>query len=452
LSGTVTDSQTSAPISGAVVSYIGPTSGSTTTYSNGQYTVSSLVPGSYTIAASMSNYNSQTQPANIASGGATTLNFLLQPLPGSITGRVTDSLNSNGISGATVSYVGPISGSITTDSNGYYTIQNTPEGSYQLTASMTGYITSSPTNSYVPPGGTATVNFQLQSSTYSLTFYTDPSTSGSITCGGYTYSNGQTGQYAVGSYSVTANAPTGYAFSVWMTSGGVSVSGSTATVSGPGSIKAVFVPSPPFSDGFEEGSIAVPPWSGQTSTGTVLVVQSSVEHQGSYALQVSGLGSTGDFGFAYYGLSGTEFTASAWYMFKDTLPTATGSYWILTPRFASTAGPAYLVADPIYNFATQRFGIRYWGTSGVVTVYESGTSPISANTWYQITLYIRSATVGVISLWINGSLKLTINPVTNTRTIGYICYGGNYVQSNEAADRTILIDDIQVYAGDVPPQ
>ncbi|MFB3890015.1 MAG: CARDB domain-containing protein [Candidatus Bathyarchaeia archaeon] len=73
-----------------------------------------------------------------------------------------------------------------------------------------------------------------------ITFYTDPTTIGSITFAGTTYTNGQTGQYADGTYSVTANAPSGWTFSNWVTTGGVSVSGSTATVTGAGSIKAVF--------------------------------------------------------------------------------------------------------------------------------------------------------------------------------------------------------------------
>lgn len=107
--------------------------------------------------------------------------------------------------------------------------------------------------------------------------------------------------------------------------------------------------------------------------------------------------------------------------------------------------------DPIYNFATQKFGIRYYGPSGVVIAYETGTTPISANTWYQISLYLKSADAGVITLWIGNSLKLTVNADTNTRAIGSLCLGGNYVQVNEAADRTILIDDVKVDVGYVSP-
>ena len=77
---------------------------------------------------------------------------------------------------------------------------------------------------------------------HTITFYTDPSTVGSITFAGTTYTHTQSGKYAGGSYTVTANTPPGYVFSNWVTTGGVSISGSTATVTGTGTIKAVFTP------------------------------------------------------------------------------------------------------------------------------------------------------------------------------------------------------------------
>jgi V8-like Glu-specific endopeptidase len=75
---------------------------------------------------------------------------------------------------------------------------------------------------------------------YAITFYSDPTTIGSITFAGTTYTNGQIGQYAAGTYTVTANAPSGWVFSNWVTTGGVSISGSTVTVTGAGTLKAVF--------------------------------------------------------------------------------------------------------------------------------------------------------------------------------------------------------------------
>jgi len=99
-----------------------------------------------------------------------------------------------------------------------------------------------------------------------ITFYTDPSDKGSITFAGAPYTNGQSGQYAVGSYPVSANAPSGWTFSQWQTTGGVSISGSTATVTGAGTVKAVFTPPPTANVVFYQVGIDT------DFTGTVLTV------------------------------------------------------------------------------------------------------------------------------------------------------------------------------------
>ncbi len=75
---------------------------------------------------------------------------------------------------------------------------------------------------------------------YNITFLTDPSTVGSISFSSGTYTNSQTAQFTAGSYLVAGNAPSGYAFSGWETTGGVSILGSTATVTASGTIKAIF--------------------------------------------------------------------------------------------------------------------------------------------------------------------------------------------------------------------
>jgi hypothetical protein len=78
-------------------------------------------------------------------------------------------------------------------------------------------------------------------------FYTDPTTCGSITFAGVAKTNGQYGDYAGGTYSAVANPCAGYAFSKWVTTGGVTVGSATsqsttAKVTGGGSLKAVFTP------------------------------------------------------------------------------------------------------------------------------------------------------------------------------------------------------------------
>jgi hypothetical protein len=89
--------------------------------------------------------------------------------------------------------------------------------------------------------------YKLTVKRHRVYFYTDPTTCGSINFAGVTKTNGQYGDYAGGTYTAKANPCTGYTFSKWVTTGGVTVtnptlSTTTAKVSGGGSLKAVFTP------------------------------------------------------------------------------------------------------------------------------------------------------------------------------------------------------------------
>jgi len=79
-----------------------------------------------------------------------------------------------------------------------------------------------------------------------VTFYTDPSTVGSITFNGTTYTNGQYDTFTyVTSGSATADVPAGYVFHHWEVTGNVdvlstTVNPTTVTISCGGTLKAVF--------------------------------------------------------------------------------------------------------------------------------------------------------------------------------------------------------------------
>ena len=83
--------------------------------------------------------------------------FQSQPI-GQIAGVVTEVDTGNAISGATVS---DGMRSATTDSGGYYSITDVPEGSYTVTASASGYEASSQSGVAVTSGNEASVNFSL---------------------------------------------------------------------------------------------------------------------------------------------------------------------------------------------------------------------------------------------------------------------------------------------------
>jgi hypothetical protein len=78
---------------------------------------------------------------------------------GSISGHVTDASTTAAISGATVAISG--GASTTTDGTGGYSFSGLTANTYSLTASKTGYTTSSPASVAVTAGNTTTQNFAL---------------------------------------------------------------------------------------------------------------------------------------------------------------------------------------------------------------------------------------------------------------------------------------------------
>src|SRR6202043_1868566 len=154
ITGTVTDSSTSNPISGATVSCT--CSGTDqTTGGGGSYTFSSVPPGTYSMTFSASGYASQTvNNVTVTSGTTTTVPPVALSMPGTITGTVTDSSTSNPISGATVSCT--CSGTNqTTDGTGSYTFSSVAPGAYSMTFSASGHV-SKTVNGVIVTSGTTT--------------------------------------------------------------------------------------------------------------------------------------------------------------------------------------------------------------------------------------------------------------------------------------------------------
>ncbi|HZQ51577.1 MAG TPA: carboxypeptidase regulatory-like domain-containing protein [Bryobacteraceae bacterium] len=192
ISGTVKNA-TGAAISGATVSYGG---GSATTAANGSYTLSNVPVGTVSVTATAAGYQSSTQSATVAAGATTTLNFTLAATVtvGTISGTVTNS-SGTAISGATVSYSG---GTATTLSNGSYTLSNVPAGTVSVTASATGY-QSSTQSVTVSAGATTTLNFTLSATVSAGTV------SGTVTNSSGTAISGVTVSYSGGSASTAGN-------------------------------------------------------------------------------------------------------------------------------------------------------------------------------------------------------------------------------------------------------
>jgi len=158
ISGCVKDTGGS-PISGASVST--NTGGySTTSGANGSYSMS-VLPGTYNVTASKSGYQSQTQNnVSVSSGGVTTVNFNLSPVTyGTISGNVKNT-SGTAISGAAVA-TNTGGYSTTSGADGSYTLSNVAGGTYNVTASKTGYASQTQNNICVAAGQTITCNFNL---------------------------------------------------------------------------------------------------------------------------------------------------------------------------------------------------------------------------------------------------------------------------------------------------
>ena len=154
LTGTVTDSLTGNPIASATISYSGA---STQTGISGSYTLSKAPLGTYQLTATAPGYSDQSQAVTVNPAATSTGAFNLAPLAGSVSGVVTDAASGAVLAGATVSYSG---GQATTDDSGAYTFTGITEGTYDVSASASGYAAQT-LSVTVGPGQAASQNFAL---------------------------------------------------------------------------------------------------------------------------------------------------------------------------------------------------------------------------------------------------------------------------------------------------
>jgi hypothetical protein len=225
LQGTVTNSATNNPISGATVS---AGTSSTTTTDSGQYAFASLAAGTYNVTASAQGYTTGNASVTLTAGTTTVQNFGLVA-----TGAASTSLNvssasgtyggttnlsatltsgGNGVSGKSISFTlnGNSAGSASTDGSGVATLSNVSlsgigAGTYAsgVGAQFAGdgsYSSSSGTNSLSIAKASQTISFgALASKTYGDPPFTVSATATS----GLTVTFGASGNCSVSSTTVT---------------------------------------------------------------------------------------------------------------------------------------------------------------------------------------------------------------------------------------------------------
>lgn len=164
ISGTVTDANTTLPISGAAIGVYLNNDFLFFTFTDalGRYTITGVPPGSYEVHALAINHQMEISNATVLANQTTTVNFALQTNPSTLQGQITNALTGSPVRRALVSvFQGNTLMAFTlSDSNGNYVIGNLPSGSFSLRVLARGFYVSN-TNFSVGVGDTVTVNVAL---------------------------------------------------------------------------------------------------------------------------------------------------------------------------------------------------------------------------------------------------------------------------------------------------
>jgi Carboxypeptidase regulatory-like domain/Calcineurin-like phosphoesterase len=231
----------------ALPATISSVAGSTVAGSGGNYWLSGVAPGSYTVTASYPNYTSTSKSVVVGPGLAASGKLFLGTATGQINGVVTDTTGT-AVSGAVVELTGSSSASgldetVAAGSSGTFNSGPIPAGTYQLTASATGYNPSTVTAG-LTSGATLTRNLVLSASSNSPPPPPPKTAPGTGTITGQVlrddttvqlagasvaYSGGSTITNSSGGYTLS-NVPAGSAVSVTASSNGYMSSSSPVTV------------------------------------------------------------------------------------------------------------------------------------------------------------------------------------------------------------------------------
>ncbi len=136
ISGTVTVTGTTTPLSGVTVALTGATTKTATTDIYGKYTLSGLSTGTYTVTPTKTGYHFTAQSWSATISAGKTVNFSGAPVV--ISGTVK---NGTGAAMANVSMTlaGATKTTVLTNSSGAYKFTKVADGSYTVTPSMSGY-------------------------------------------------------------------------------------------------------------------------------------------------------------------------------------------------------------------------------------------------------------------------------------------------------------------------
>ncbi|MBI5741043.1 MAG: carboxypeptidase regulatory-like domain-containing protein [Nitrospirae bacterium] len=153
ISGTVKE-QSGLAIPGAIMSVTGPVNQTSVADSSGNYNISGLVDGNYTVTPSLAGYTF-TPPScgiTITNADAAGCDFIGTQAAATfaISGRITDQTGA-ALADAVITLSGPVNGTAVSDAAGNYILSGLTDGVYTATPSLTGY-------TFAPTAGNVTVS------------------------------------------------------------------------------------------------------------------------------------------------------------------------------------------------------------------------------------------------------------------------------------------------------
>ncbi len=156
---------------GVKITLNGANAGAVVTGALGTYTITGLVPGSYTVTPSLSGFTFTpiSKPITIVNESSTANDFVATAIPVShiISGTVSGAI----LSGVTITATGTAAATATTDASGNYSVTGLYDGGYTVTPSKSGY-TFSPNSMAVTMNGTDVTSKNFTATTNVAPTYT----------------------------------------------------------------------------------------------------------------------------------------------------------------------------------------------------------------------------------------------------------------------------------------
>lgn len=162
IDGSVIDAGSGRPVAGAAVT-VTPGDRRLTSGADGRFSVR-VTPGSYSVSASLFGYVPASVQVEVTEGGFTAADLRLTPVPsGSITGTAVLDESGHGIPGVTVTVLDvPVELTAQTGTDGTYTIDGVPEGTYRVAASSPRFAAPPPVEVTVTAGEAVTADFAFR--------------------------------------------------------------------------------------------------------------------------------------------------------------------------------------------------------------------------------------------------------------------------------------------------